>query len=301
MPRPKIALLPERRRRRVVHGRSSDFNAVVATWMEADIIEATVANLFEQGCDRVFVIDNDSPDDTVERAVDAGAELWCSFASPVYDEAMRLALIRDLMERQTSEARSDVWWLLVDADEFPRVANGDPIRALVDQLDASVDLIGSRYLNHYPSATPANVVGQSPLGYQPLAELMAPTTFCAQGHRKHQLIRLGPTRPRIVPGLGFHTVDSPKRPVIEASEEILLHHFPFRNADNTRARLARLYGLDGSTRRAVDDGFSTAHMRARLDTIDAVYAGRWSDVATLGPNGPVTGVVLSHWTELVTS
>ena len=45
---------------------------LVGTWFEADIIEATVRNAFAQGCERVFIIDNESPDDTVERAVAAG-------------------------------------------------------------------------------------------------------------------------------------------------------------------------------------------------------------------------------------
>ena len=47
--------------------------AIIGTWMEADVIEATVRNAFTQGCERVFLVDNDSPDDTVERALAAGA------------------------------------------------------------------------------------------------------------------------------------------------------------------------------------------------------------------------------------
>jgi hypothetical protein len=46
--------------------------AIVVTWMEADVIAATVANALAQGCDRVLLVDNDSPDDTVARAVAAG-------------------------------------------------------------------------------------------------------------------------------------------------------------------------------------------------------------------------------------
>ena len=54
--------------------------AIVGTWMEADVIEATVKNAFTQGCERVFLVDNESPDDTVEKAIAAGAELACSFS-----------------------------------------------------------------------------------------------------------------------------------------------------------------------------------------------------------------------------
>jgi len=48
---------------------------LVTAWMEGDVIAATVANAFNQGCERVFLLDNDSPDDTVAQAQGAGAEL----------------------------------------------------------------------------------------------------------------------------------------------------------------------------------------------------------------------------------
>jgi hypothetical protein len=35
--------------------------AVVGAWMEEDVIEATVRNAFTQGCERVFLVDNESP------------------------------------------------------------------------------------------------------------------------------------------------------------------------------------------------------------------------------------------------
>ena len=47
--------------------------AVVKTWMDEDIIEATVRNAIVQGATSVFIVDNGSTDGTVERAVEAGA------------------------------------------------------------------------------------------------------------------------------------------------------------------------------------------------------------------------------------
>ena len=55
--------------------------AIVVTWMEADVIAATVRNAFAQGCERVLLVDNDSPDDTVAKAEAAGAELARSFST----------------------------------------------------------------------------------------------------------------------------------------------------------------------------------------------------------------------------
>ncbi len=42
--------------------------AVVKTWMDEDIIEATVRNAFAQGVDCVFLVDNASTDSTLDRA-----------------------------------------------------------------------------------------------------------------------------------------------------------------------------------------------------------------------------------------
>ena len=49
--------------------------ATICTWYEADVVYATVKNAFAQGCDRVFIIDNSSPDNTIEEALSAGATL----------------------------------------------------------------------------------------------------------------------------------------------------------------------------------------------------------------------------------
>src|SRR5215208_6033762 len=64
--------------------------AVLGTWTEADIVEATVANARVQGCERVYVVDNGSSDDTVEKARSAGAILARRFATVRYDEELRL-------------------------------------------------------------------------------------------------------------------------------------------------------------------------------------------------------------------
>ena len=55
--------------------------AIVVTWMEADVIEATVPNALAQGCDRVLLVDNDSPDDTVPEAEAAGGS-WPARSPP---------------------------------------------------------------------------------------------------------------------------------------------------------------------------------------------------------------------------
>jgi hypothetical protein len=51
------------------------FFAVLGTWMEEDVVEATVRNAFAQGVEAVYLVDNASTDATVEWAVAAGATL----------------------------------------------------------------------------------------------------------------------------------------------------------------------------------------------------------------------------------
>ena len=43
--------------------------AVLGTWMEADVVAATVRNAMTQGCERVYLVDNGSPDDTIAVAL----------------------------------------------------------------------------------------------------------------------------------------------------------------------------------------------------------------------------------------
>src|ERR1700674_5907437 len=49
--------------------------AIIGAYMEQDVVAATVANAYAQGCERVYLVDNDSSDATVREAVAAGAVL----------------------------------------------------------------------------------------------------------------------------------------------------------------------------------------------------------------------------------
>ena len=71
---------------------------IVATWCEEDVIEATVHNALTQGCERVFIVDNESPDDTLKRAATAGAEIARVYHTDYYDESRRLAEVSGVIE-----------------------------------------------------------------------------------------------------------------------------------------------------------------------------------------------------------
>jgi hypothetical protein len=269
--------------------------AVLGTWMEADVVAACVDNAKTQGCERIFLVDNDSPDDTVERAVDAGAEVARIFATDHYDEDLRMRLMNEVVEEASSAQEADhVWWLWLDADEFAHGPSGQTLREHLGQLDRRFRIVGTRYFNHYPSDAPQYVPGKHPLDFQPLCEELAPP-FCAQRHRKHPLQRWDRDAPPIICEAGFHRAHSDAA-LIEPTEGAFLHHFPFREEATSRARLDVLCNVSGG--RAREDDPATAHMVPRYRSLEAVYAQRWGEVENFMP-GKGHGVTLVPWSELV--
>src|SRR5688572_8028515 len=84
---------------------------VLGTWMEADIVAANIRNAITQGCERVYLVDNGSPDETVAIAVAEGAILARSFTTERYDEHLRLRHMNDVViEVSESEPDQHLWW-----------------------------------------------------------------------------------------------------------------------------------------------------------------------------------------------
>jgi len=275
--------------------------AIVGTWMEADIIADTVANAFTQGADRVFLVDNDSPDETVARAVGAGAEHVLTYKTERFEEQHRYNLMNELVRHISIVSELDhIWWLWLDADEFPRPESGGTVREFIDRLDRQYRVVGARFINHFPTpGSPAHVPGDHPIDHQPMCEEL-PYGICDRNHRKHPLQRWDRGGPRIDAGLGFHRAQCDDRPLIEPSEPLVIHHFPFREEAVTRDRLRMLWsGSNGSASRAKQGDIATDHMEARLDSIDAVYAGDWEAVRNFMPGTAERGVELVEWTDLV--
>ena len=167
--------------------------AILGTWFESDVVAATVHNALIQGCERVYLVDNDSPDDTVAEAVAAGAELARSFATEQYDEQVRMSIMNEVvLEVSAATQRADgdeqLWWLLLDADEFPHGPGGRTVPEHVRALDRASRVVGARFLNHYPDRRPFSFVDRHPLDFQPLCEEHV-YPLCSRGHRKHPLQR----------------------------------------------------------------------------------------------------------------
>ena len=119
------------------------------------MIAATVRNALTQGCERVLLVDNDSPDDTVAAATDAGAELAASFSTPQLDEMLKIRLLNETVANVSAASGHDhIWWLWLDADEFVHGPGGSTVRELVSSLDRRFRIVGTRYFNHYPDRRP---------------------------------------------------------------------------------------------------------------------------------------------------
>jgi hypothetical protein len=280
--------------------------AIVVTWMEADVIAATVRNALAQGCERVLLVDNDSPDDTVAEAEAAGGELARSFSTPQLDEMLKIRILNETVASvSAADGRDHIWWLWLDADEFVHGPGGRTVRDLVTELDRRFRIVGSRYFNHFPDSRPAGLRGIHPLDLQPLCQ-EKPGNVCAAGHRKHHLQRWDREGPPITSGLGFHAARADVT-LLEPPVSTFTHHFPYRLEEATRARFDALCGRDGSRRARVDDydrqirhnAGTVSDMSKRYRTLDHVYAGEWSEVENLRRRGGRVGVEPEPWDTLV--
>ena len=276
--------------------------AILGTWMEEDIVAASVRNPREQGCEQVYLVDNDSPDSTIDVAVAAGATLAARFRTSDFDDTTRHQLMNEVMHRVSESVGAPrVWWLWLDADEFSHGPAGLTIRGYLELLDRRFRIVGARYFNHYPSGVPQYTPGRHPLDYQPLCEEY-PEAFCPLGHRKHPLVRVDRARAPVSQGVGFHRAISRER-LVEPETGLFLHHFPYRQEEVTRARLQRLcQGVDEVTPRVTSADVTResagANAVLREQNLNAVYTARWSMVREWrGPR--LSGISPRPWASLV--
>lgn len=271
-------------RRQTRYGTSVPMFAILSTWHEADIVEAAVYNCFAQGFDRVFLVDNDSPDDTIACALRAGAELACTFHTEFYQEGVRLREINQVIRRITADVALPVlWWGCFDADELPYFPGGN-IRMFVEQLPVVYNVIGAVSIDHYPTAPLANIRGFHPAEFQPCGMYRTTQGSCNYSHWKHPMICTRNGRATVGVSIGIHCpiVHSTHPPLVEPDEMLLLHHCPFRNRADTETRLAMLCApkaeLGGNHRSITDDKAINAEGAIkRWRNLAAIYEGRFQD------------------------
>jgi len=275
------------------------FFAVLGTWMEEDVVEATVRNAFAQGVEAVYLVDNASTDDTVERAVAAGAVLAESFETDVYEERVRILFMNGVVARISLTSRAPhIWWLWLDADEFPEGPNGLTIVEYLRTLDRRFRTVGSTYYNHFPSTKPEYIRGFHPVDLQPLCEQYTSkhVHHCAGPHWKHPLQRFDRTEPFILAGGGFHTGTLRTRePLKEPATGIVTHHITYREESFSRRRLELLCG--GPARNEFNEAVGNRTIQRRFESLDAVYAQNWPEVNNLRGEDPLLGVQPHPWPD----
>lgn len=262
------------------------FFAVIKTWMDEDIVEATVRNAMAQGAEAVFIVDNGSTDATVSRATSAGAIVAESYETEVFEGRISQILINAVIARQSLTCRAPhVWWLLLDTDEFPEGREGMSILEYLQTLDRRFRLVGSTYFNHFPSDKPEYIPGFHPIDFQPLCEPFTPARHapCEQGHWKHPLQRFDRDGLFVTSSEGFHMANvRTGAPLVEPLGGIVTHHFQYREEAFTRAKLEATSGPE-STRTALHESIGYTGFVNRRQSLDAVYEQRWNDVMSL-PN-----------------
>jgi glycosyl transferase family 2 len=271
--------------------------AMLGTWMEGDVIEATVANALEQGCERIYFVDNCSPDDTVALAERAGAVYCGSYQTTVFRESDRTVLMNRLI-REISKDEDDVplWWLRLDADEFPHGPKGLTVREYLATLPPSVSTVGCLTLEHFPTTRPAYVPGLHPADLQPMAALRT-ARWCRAGHWKHPVLRWNPERDRAFDE-GAHKVISDESTLREPARGIVVHHCPFREEAVTRRRLAQLMS-ERLSHLTEQETLQRQQMLGRVRVVDRVYAGEFEELRQPSVGFFPRRLQLKPWQELV--
>jgi glycosyltransferase involved in cell wall biosynthesis len=258
--------------------------AVVKTWMDEDVIEATVRNALVQGAETVYIVDNGSTDETVPRAVDAGAIVAEVYRTEVFDGRLVQPLMNAVVARESLRCEAEhVWWLFLDSDEFPEGPDGTLVRDYLATLDRRFRIVGAKYVNHVPSAKPEYLSGFHPIDFQPLCYEFVPARWppCQLGHWKHPLQRFDRHGHFLLSNDGAHSGFCSET-LVEPNGGIVTHHFQYRDENLTRAKLEMTCG-PGSTRTSLHESTGFDGFVRRRRSLDAVYNQRWRDVDTI-PN-----------------
>jgi hypothetical protein len=254
--------------------------AVMKTWMDEDVVDAVVRNLFVQGAEAVFVVDNGSSDSTLDRARDAGAIIAEVFDTPAFDGPLAQVLMNAVVARESLRCGSEyLWWLYLDSDEFPEGPDGMSVREYLATLDRRFRVVGSTTFNHLPTGKPESVPGFHPIDFQPVCYKFLPswTSMCGQrGHWKHPLQRFDLGGSFIVSRAGSHWGICPQD-LVEPEGGIVTHHFQYRDEALTRSKLELTCGA-GSRRTTLYGSNGMDGFNRRRRSLDAVYSQRWEDV-----------------------
>lgn len=196
-------------------------NAILCTWNEEDVISATIKHAFAQGCSNVYLIDNSSTDDTVKRAINAGAKLLLRFETKFFDEYEKIHNLNAAVMAINMQSRDKhIWWLYIDADEFPNIDCNLNIYNFLNTLDSSVGAIQGYMHNHIPTHKPHYVSGYHPVDFMQICNKTKIS--------KIPLIKYVKNSPHIYSMGGAHTFDSNGNDFAVLMDSLNIHHFNYK-------------------------------------------------------------------------
>jgi len=272
--------------------------AILDAWNEGDVIGSTVANAFAEGCERVFLVDNGSHDDTVEQAEKVGATLARELRPDSLDEALHFRILKDVA-REISEQGPDhhVWWLSLAGDEFPQAPAGLTVGEFLSSLDRRIRIVSARIFDHYPSTPPYFYPCRQPWRLQPYCEELTDSESLRR-HKRYALQRIDLEEPPMACGAGNHAATAGV-PLPEPSARIVLHRIPYRDPLVTRSRLYLACQLARHwTDRAIESGFQLSHLCTRYSLLDKVYEQGSNGFEKLQEELARRGARLTQWRDL---
>jgi hypothetical protein len=259
--------------------------AIISTWYDGDIITATIKNCFKNGCSKVYVLDNNSPDDTVAKARAAGAVVKEVYQTEYYDDDLRIRKQNEIIKKFIeSKQHRDVWVLTLDADEFPIGYCGESIQDTLGKLPGEIRTIGSNAIDLYPLAGEVYEDGDHPASCFSSGINRTAKFACNQHHWKHVAIRYFNGAFDIAQSRGNHYPARPRNstPILESKLELPIFHCPLRNQDSAERRLTALCAKsDGQAfHRSAgdDDAIGSQGAVKRFNSLEAIYSQRWQDV-----------------------
>ena len=249
-------------------------NAVLCVWNEEDIIESTVKHLFAQGCEHVYIIDNASSDKTVEIATKAGALLAASFESKYFDETQKIAHLNAVVKKYNEQSDAEhIWWLYVDADEFPNIDRNLRIIDFLQKLDPSIRAVHGYMFNHIPTHPPYNISGYHPVDFMQLAN--------KSDVYKIPLLRYDKGKPHLYSAGGAHSFDTCGEYISVVTDALHIHHFNYRDKTNTLRRLQQLTTENPDGSRRTDWHDRKEQKRTQSSQAQSMYHNRYEYAKSL--------------------
>lgn len=280
--------------------------AIISTWNDADIIGANVRNCLSNGIDRVFILDNASEDQTVDVALNCGAELCERYETEFYDDDLRMKKQNEFIARTVQgEGKKDHWFVALDADEFVTGYDGMPYAEMLRRTPREIRVHCADAFDLYPMSPDEYQIGLHPASCMAMG---MKRSMSRGAFWKCPAVRYFDGNCDISKSRGNHLImcRRDRTRINAASRQTWMFHAPIRREAEARWRLEKLCGKSNeqSLARSSADDIATGNNGAikRWHSLDNIFSHRWDLVeyphsATYGRN--VTGISLYPWRRVI--